>query len=175
MSQRLAARYGLVPQAERAPDATDLVRVNEPTVGAPVRTKGSLYLLAQLTDPTSGTIRAARETLEAIEHEYYYDMSAGPQDTLARALAQANRRLFHGRGRAGLTKGAQLSIVGAVDPDRGAARGQDRPGRGDHRARRPDLRAPAATSRPRGRLRPGAAGGHVPRGGARGRARDLVR
>lgn len=114
MSQRLAARYGLVPQAQRAPDATDLVRVNEPTVGAPVRTKGSLYLLAQLTDPTSGTIRAARDTLEAIEHEYYYDMSAGPQDTLARALAQANRRLFHGRGRAGLTRGAQLSIVGAV-------------------------------------------------------------
>jgi len=114
MSQRLAARYGLVPDADRAADATDLVRVNEPTVGAPVRTKGSLYLLAQLTNPTTGTIRAARESLEAIEHEYYYDLSAGPQDTLARAVAQANRRLFHGRGRAGLAKGAALSIVGAV-------------------------------------------------------------
>lgn len=114
MSQRLATRFGLVPEAERAPDATDLVRVNEPTVGAPVRTKGSLYLLAQLTQPGAGTVRAARQTLEAIEHDYYYDLSAGPLDTLARAVAQANRRLYHARGRVGLTRGARISVVGVA-------------------------------------------------------------
>ena len=114
MSQRLATRFGLVPEAERAPDATDLVRVNEPTVGAPVRTKGSLYLLAQLTQAGAGAVRAAQQTLEAIEHDYYYDLSAGPLDTLARAVAQANRRLFHARGRVGLTRGARISVVGVA-------------------------------------------------------------
>ena len=114
MSQRLATKIGLVPDAERGADAHDLVRVNEPTVGAPVRTKGSLYLLAQLTNAGPSTIRAARQALEAIEHDYYYDLSAGPADTLARALAQANRRLFHGRGRAGLGRGAEISVVGAA-------------------------------------------------------------
>ncbi|MGH2463813.1 MAG: hypothetical protein ACRDFZ_09415 [Candidatus Limnocylindria bacterium] len=112
MSQRLATRFGLVPEEERAPDATDLIRVNEPTVGAPVRTKGSLYLLAQLTNANASTIRAARQTLEAIEHDYYYDLSAGPLDTLARAVAQANRRLYHARGRVGLNRGARISVVG---------------------------------------------------------------
>jgi hypothetical protein len=114
VSQRLATKVGLIPAAERAADARDLVRVNEPTVGAPVRTKGSLYLVAQLTNPGANTVRAARQALEAIEHDYYYDLSAGPLDTLARALAQANRRLFHARGRAGLNRGAQISIVAAA-------------------------------------------------------------
>jgi hypothetical protein len=114
MSQRLATKVGLVPEDARATDAHDLVRINEPTVGAPVRTKGSLYLLAQLTNPTANTVRAARQVLEAVEHDYYYDLSAGPADTLGRAIAQANRALFHGRGRAGLGRGAQISIVAAA-------------------------------------------------------------
>jgi hypothetical protein len=114
MSQRLAAKVGIVPDADRGPEARDLVRLNEPTVGAPVRTKGSLYLVAQLTNPGSGTVRAARQALEAIEHDYYYDLSAGPIDTLSRALAQANRRLYHARGRAGLNRGAQISVVAAA-------------------------------------------------------------
>ena len=114
MSQRLATRIGLVPATARAPDGRDLVVVNEPTVGAPVRTKGSIYLLAQVTDPTNGTLRVVRNALEAIQHDYYYDLSAGPLDTLARALAQANRRLYHDRGRAGLGRGARVSVVAAV-------------------------------------------------------------
>lgn len=114
MSQRLATKIGLVPEAARSADARDLVRINEPTVGAPVRTKGSLYLLAQLTNAGSGTVRAADQALDAIQHDYYYDLSAGPMDTLARALAQANRRLYHSRGRAGLGRGAQISIVAAA-------------------------------------------------------------
>jgi hypothetical protein len=114
MSQRLAVKVGVVPDTERDDDARDLVLVNEPTVGAPVRTKGSLYMVAQLTDAGPNTVRATRQALEAIEHDYYYDLSAGPADTLSRALAQANRRLFHGRGRAGLGRGAKVSIVAAA-------------------------------------------------------------
>ena len=57
MSQRLATKVGLVPEDARRADARDLVRVNEPTVGAPVRTKGSLYLLAQLTNAGTGTVQ----------------------------------------------------------------------------------------------------------------------
>jgi hypothetical protein len=114
VSQRLATTVGRVPDAERGEDARDIVLVNEPTVGAPVRTKGSLYLVAQLTDAGPNTVRAARQALEAIEHDYYYDLSAGPVDTLARALAQANRRLFHVRGRAGLARGAGVSVVAAA-------------------------------------------------------------
>lgn len=114
MSERLATRFGVVPEDEREPDAADLVRVNEPTIGAPVRTKGSLYLLAQLTNAEPGSVRAAGQVLEAIEHDYYYDLSAGPLDTLARAVAQANRRLFHARSRAGLTRGARISVVGVA-------------------------------------------------------------
>lgn len=114
MSQRLAARVGLVPEAERGSGARDLMLVNEPTVGAPVRTKGSLYLLAQLTDATDGTVRGARQVLEAIEHDYYYDLSAGPLDTLGRAVAQANRRVYHARGRLGIVRGARVSVVAVV-------------------------------------------------------------
>jgi hypothetical protein len=114
MSERLAVKVGFVPDTERGDDARDLVFVNEPTVGAPVRTKGSLYLVAQLTDAGPSTVRATRQALEAIEHDYYYDLSAGPADTLVRALAQANRRLFHGRGRAGLGRGAKVSVVAAA-------------------------------------------------------------
>jgi hypothetical protein len=114
MSERLAVKVGFVPDTERDDDARDLVFVNEPTVGAPVRTKGSLYLVAQLTDAGPSAVRATRQALEAIEHDYYYDLSAGPADTLVRALAQANRRLFHGRGRAGLGRGAKVSVVAAA-------------------------------------------------------------
>jgi len=67
MSNRLATRIGLLAGDERAPDALDLVRFREPTTGSEVRTKGSLFLLAQVTggDPALG--RAAAEALETIE------------------------------------------------------------------------------------------------------------
>ena len=54
MSTRLATRIGLPAADERAPGALDVVSFREPTVGALARTKGSLFLLAQVTGTDAG-------------------------------------------------------------------------------------------------------------------------
>lgn len=114
MSNRLATRIGLLAGEERAPGALDLVRFRQPTMGAEVRTKGSLFLLAQVTgdDPALG--RAAAEALEAIERDYYYDLSAGATGAISKALSGANRLLYHQRSRLGLTRRGGVSIVALV-------------------------------------------------------------
>jgi hypothetical protein len=114
MSNRLATRIGLLAGEDRAPDALDLVRFREPTTGSEVRTKGSLFLLAQVTgtDPALG--RAAAEALETIERDYYYDLSAGATGSISKALSAANRLLYHQRSRLGLTRRAGVSIVALV-------------------------------------------------------------
>jgi hypothetical protein len=114
MSNRLATRIGLLAGEERAPDALDLVRFREPTTGSEVRTKGSLFLLAQVTggDPALG--RAAAEALETIERDYYYDLSAGATGAIGKALSGANRLLYHQRARLGLTRRGGVSIVALV-------------------------------------------------------------
>ena len=114
MSNRLATRIGLLAGEERPPGALDLVRFRQPTVGAEVRTKGSLFLLAQVTgdDPALG--RAAAEALEAIERDYYYDLSAGATGAISKALSGANRLLYHQRSRLGLTRRGGVSIVALV-------------------------------------------------------------
>ncbi len=114
MSSRLATRIGLLAAEERASDSLDLVRFRQPTMGAEVRTKGSLFLLAQVTgsDPALG--RAAAEALEAIERDYYYDLSAGATGSIAKALAAANRLLYHQRARLGLTRRGGVSVAALV-------------------------------------------------------------
>ncbi|MEP7041041.1 MAG: hypothetical protein ABI864_05635 [Chloroflexota bacterium] len=114
MSNRLATRIGLLAGEERAPDALDLVRFREPTTGSEVRTKGSLFLLAQITgaDPALG--RAASEALETIERDYYYDLSAGATGAVSKALSAANRLLYHQRSRLGLTRRGAVSVVALV-------------------------------------------------------------
>ncbi|HEX7196745.1 MAG TPA: hypothetical protein VF364_07925 [Candidatus Limnocylindria bacterium] len=114
MSNRLATRIGVPSVEERPADAFDLVAFHEPAVGALARTKGSLFLLAQLTGGTPSLSRAAREALDAIERDYYYDLSAGVTVSLARALAGANRRLYHGRKRLGIPRRSGVSIVAVV-------------------------------------------------------------
>ncbi|MDQ4035786.1 MAG: hypothetical protein M3153_07630 [Chloroflexota bacterium] len=114
MSNRLATRIGLPSAEERPADAFDLVAFHEPAVGALARTKGSLFLLAQLTGGSSSLARAAREALDGIERDYYYDLSAGVTISLSRALAGANRRLYHGRKRLGIPRRAGVSIVAVV-------------------------------------------------------------
>ena len=114
MSNRLATRIGLLPGEERAPDARDLVRFRQPTSGAEVRTKGSLFLLAQVTGGDAALGRAAAEALEAIERDYYYDLSAGATGAITKALAGANRLLYHQRARLGLGKRGGVSVVGLV-------------------------------------------------------------
>src|SRR6266542_4542095 len=114
MSNRLATRIGLPVEEERAADALDVVRFREPTTGAEVRTKGSLFLLAQVTRGDAAMRRAAREALEAIERDYYYDLSSGALWSLGKALANANRRLYHQRGRLGIPRRAGLSVIAVV-------------------------------------------------------------
>ncbi|HEX2883371.1 MAG TPA: hypothetical protein VHQ42_02240 [Candidatus Limnocylindria bacterium] len=114
MSNRLVTRIGLPSMEERPADALDVVAFHEPAVGALARTKGSLFLLAQLTGGTPQLARAAREALAAIEHDYYYDLSAGVTVALVKALKNANRRLYHQRRRLGIPRRSGVSVVALV-------------------------------------------------------------
>jgi hypothetical protein len=111
MSDRLATRLGLPGPEDRLPGALDVMRIHEPAVGALSRTKGSLHLLAQLTGGGPALAKAAREALEQIERDYYYDLSAGSLFALSRALAAANRRLYHQRGKLGIPRRAGVSVI----------------------------------------------------------------
>lgn len=111
MTQRLATRLGLPAAEDRLAGALDLVRFHEPATGSLVRTKGSLFLLAQLTGGDAHLARAAGEALEQIQHDYYYDLSAGSLGALSKALANANRRLYHQRGRLGIPRRTGVSII----------------------------------------------------------------
>ena len=114
MSNRFATRIGLPSAEERPADAFDLTAFHEPAVGALARTKGSLFLLAQLTGGSPSLARATREALDAIQRDFYYDLSAGVVVSLAKALAGANRRLYHGRKRLGIPRRAGVGIVAVV-------------------------------------------------------------
>src|SRR4029079_1847683 len=94
MSNRLATRIGLLAGEDRAPGALDLVRFREPTSGSEVRTKGSLFLLAQVTGGDAALGRAASEALETIERDYYYDLSAGATGAISKALSGATAILL---------------------------------------------------------------------------------
>jgi len=114
MSNRLATRIGLLAGDDRAPGALDLVRFREPATGSEVRTKGSLFLLAQVTGGDAALGRATAEALETIERDYYYDLSAGATGSISKALASANRLLYHQRARLGLTRRGGVSVVALV-------------------------------------------------------------
>ncbi|PZR64824.1 MAG: hypothetical protein DLM71_01095 [Chloroflexi bacterium] len=114
MSNRLATRIGLVPVEERASDTHDVVRFHEPAIGSLSRSKGSLFLLAQVTAGDRALERAATQALEAIERDYYYDLSVGTLGALAKALAAANRRLFHARRSLGIPRRGAVSVIAVV-------------------------------------------------------------
>jgi hypothetical protein len=69
----------------------DVILVSEPETGATLRTKGRLYLLFEVSPPGPAE-KIAREIAELTRQEYYYDLSAGIEVSLRRALRQANRR-----------------------------------------------------------------------------------
>ena len=69
----------------------DVILVSEPETGATLRTKGRLYLLFEASPPGPAE-KLAREVAELTRQEYYYDLSAGIEVSLRRALRQANRR-----------------------------------------------------------------------------------
>ena len=114
MSNRVTTRIGLPPTEDRPAGAFDVVRFHEPSVGARARTKGSLFLLAQLTGGNPGLARATRDALDALEHDYYYDLSAGVLVSLSKALRSANRRLYHQRRRLAIPRRCGVSIVAVV-------------------------------------------------------------
>jgi serine/threonine protein phosphatase PrpC len=114
MSNRLATRIGLPSAEERPADAFDVVAFEEPAVGALARTKGSLFVLAQLTGGTPQLERATREVITALTREYYYDLSAGVLVALGKALRSANRRLYHQRRRLVIPRRSGVSIVAVV-------------------------------------------------------------
>ncbi len=114
MTNRLATRIGLPVPEERPADTHDVVRFREPSTGAETRTKGTLFLLAQVTGGDAGVAKAARVALESIETDYYYDLSAGTLGALGKAIAVANRRLFHQRGKLGIPRRAGIGIIAVV-------------------------------------------------------------
>jgi len=69
----------------------DVILVSEPDTGATLRTKGRLYLLFEASPPGPAE-KVAREIADLVRQEYYYDLSAGIEVSLRRALRQANRR-----------------------------------------------------------------------------------
>jgi hypothetical protein len=114
MTNRFTTRIGLPSADERPAAAHDVVAFHEPVTGSELRTKGSLFLLAQLTAPTPPLQRAAMEALEAIQRDYYYDLSGGVLVALGRALRAANRRLYHQRRRLGIPRRSGVSVVALV-------------------------------------------------------------
>jgi len=79
---------------ERGASKADVIIVHEPETGALLRTKGRLYLLCEVAAPSSpgSGAQIAREVADLADQEYFYDLSAGIEVALRKALRQANRR-----------------------------------------------------------------------------------
>src|SRR6266704_162250 len=87
----LATKIGTT--AELRPGSPDVIIASEPTLGATLRTKGRFYFLCEvvrLQGNAGGDV--AKEVAELARQEYYYDLSAGIEVSLRKALRQANRR-----------------------------------------------------------------------------------
>ena len=118
MAVRLQMKLGYLPEQARLPDSPDTIRPHEPSIGAILRSKGSLYLL--VTAPSGGhRLRdATRLVADTIENEYYYDESAGIRVCLQKAIRNANKRLAHGGDRFGIGRGGDgggpIGVAAAV-------------------------------------------------------------
>jgi hypothetical protein len=89
--QSLATKIGTT--AEVRPGAPDVIVATEPTLGATLRTKGRFYFLCEVARQhgnAGGDV--AKEVADLARQEYYYDLSAGIEVSLRKALRQANRR-----------------------------------------------------------------------------------
>ena len=74
---------------------SDVVVVSEPTLGATLRTKGRFYLLCEVVPPGKTGAAVAREVTELTRERYEYDLSAGIEGAMRKALRDANRRAAH--------------------------------------------------------------------------------
>ena len=71
---------------------SDVVVVSEPTLGATLRTKGRFYFLCEVVPQGKAGAEVAREVAEITRQEYEYDLSAGIEVAIRKALRDANRR-----------------------------------------------------------------------------------
>ena len=87
----LATKIGTT--AELRPSAPDVIVASEPTLGATLRTKGRFYFLCEVARQQGNSgADVAKEVSDLARQEYYYDLSAGIEVSLRKALRQANRR-----------------------------------------------------------------------------------
>lgn len=87
----LTTRVGSTADIRRG---TDVILVHEPETGANLRTKGRFYFLSEAPSASDAARRLAREIGELARDEYYYDLSAGIEVSLRKALRNANRRAW---------------------------------------------------------------------------------
>ena len=106
MAVRLQMKLGFVAEPDRLPDSPDTIRTQEPSVGAVMRSKGQLYVLVTCRVPGDKAREATRLVADTIEHEYYYDESAGIRVCLEKAIRAANKKLAHAGDRFGLGRAA---------------------------------------------------------------------
>ncbi|MEA2662590.1 MAG: hypothetical protein QOH08_2162, partial [Chloroflexota bacterium] len=74
---------------------SDVVVVNEPTLSSTLRTKGRFYFLCEVVPPGKVGAEIAREVAELTREQYEYDLSAGIEVAIRKALRDANRRAAH--------------------------------------------------------------------------------
>ncbi len=103
----LTTRVGVSIGEPERPQHVAVVR--EPATGAMLRTKGRLYVLIDVEGGAPGAREVAGEAAEVLRDEYYYDLSAGIEVSLRRAVLDANKR-----ARAGLRADAGLQLACAV-------------------------------------------------------------
>ncbi len=72
--------------------ASDVVVVSEPTLGATLRTKGRFYFLCEVLPQSKVGSDIAREVADLTRQQYEYDLSAGIEGAIRKALRDANRR-----------------------------------------------------------------------------------
>jgi hypothetical protein len=102
MAVRLQMKLGVVAEAERLEDSPDTVAIVEPTIGATLRTKGSLYVVVAGIGRARRLQEATRLVADSVQGEYYYDESAGLMACLEKSIRMANRKLAANRERLGL-------------------------------------------------------------------------
>ena len=107
MSIELATKVGAsIGEPQRA---RHVAVVREPTTAATLRTKGRLFVVVHVEDQGAHGREIALEAAEALRDEYYYDLSAGIDISLRRAIATANKR-----ARAKLRLGESLHLACAI-------------------------------------------------------------
>src|SRR2546423_5770635 len=87
----LATKIGTT--AELRPGTPDVIVTSDPTLGATLRTKGRFYLLCEVARQHGNAgADIAKEVADLARQEYFYDLAAGIEVSLRKALRQANRR-----------------------------------------------------------------------------------